>query len=149
MLLTKDGGQMNDSYDSIQTDVEPVYVLAARSTGNRWEFLLVHDGSGRWTLPNVAVKVGQTPEVMVRESIRARGVNPVTRCYSMDEVLDGDAEEFTAYVVVVEAAAPFSAEANQRWCFPEEARMRIRRKPLRRLVDAALHHDKLAAPHTP
>lgn len=26
-----------------------------------------------------------------------------------------------------------------RWCFPEEARLRIRRKPLRRLLDAAVH----------
>jgi len=53
-----------------------------------------------------------------------------------------ETRSMTAFLMRVERADdPWPHQANFRriWCLAEEARIRIRRKPLRRLIDLALH----------
>ena len=48
----------------------------------------------------------------------------------------------TAYLLEVHGVSdtwPLQDDVRRRWCYPEEARVRIRRKPLRHLIDVALH----------
>ena len=58
----------------------------------------------------------------------------------------GDGDLLTAFLVRVEGEQDDGRETElrRRWCLPEEARMRIRRKPMRRLIDLALRRIEAA-----
>ncbi len=54
----------------------------------------------------------------------------------------------TGYLMQVSAVAnewPLMHQYRRLWCLAEEARVRIRRKPLRRFIDLALHSDEVLA----
>ena len=58
-----------------------------------------------------------------------------------------EAGRVTAFLVSVQAEDS-SSEANSRrlrWCYAEEAKVRIRRKPVRRLIDLAVRRLKQTA----
>jgi predicted NUDIX family NTP pyrophosphohydrolase len=58
--------------------------------------------------------------------------------FSASRVAEGDT--VTAFLVRVQQERENGQDQRirRRWCLPEEARMRIRRKPMRRLIDIAL-----------
>ena len=62
----------------------------------------------------------------------------------LDEFLPSkgeDADAVTAFLVRVDSEQetwPSWRSKRRRWCLPEEARGRIRRKPMRRLIDLAV-----------
>ena len=110
------------------------------------EFLLItRAGVSSWEFPRTEAN-GHTPDV---ESLAAS----LNQTLGLHGTVDGEpigrfkssrgseSHSVVAFLMEItgDGALNRTGELRCRWCFPEEARVRIRRKPLRRLIDAALH----------
>ena len=111
------------------------FCLLSPTSGNRWEFpkiALERDAN------LLAVRLQQ-----LAESVGIEGSLSVNEPLDQFEATRGDAHRtMVAFLMhVVESASPWPSQDRYRrlWCLPEEARVRLRRKPLRRFIDLALH----------
>lgn len=111
----------------------------------RAEFLLVTPaGETAWRFPNAefAIETGEDQPLSapVGDEIGLRGALSDVPLGEFALARSDGADVVVAYLMEVahdeSGACP---HLRTRWCLPEEARIRIRRKPLRRLVDAAVH----------
>ena len=130
---------------------EQVCAVPFRIRGGRAEFCLIaRNGEGRWEFPRGKVSNGEANrDTALRHAADVAGLlceidqdNPLDQ-FPASKV--DDAETITAFLVRVEVEQenwPASGHSRRRWCFPEEAKVRIRRKPMRRLVDLAVRQIK-------
>ena len=131
------------------TSREQVCAVPFRIRGGRAEFCLIaRDGESRWDFPRGKVGVGESScDTAIRQAAETAGLEcQVDAQHPLDQFPASkvdDADTITAYLVRVEVERdewPHSHSQRRRWCFPEEAKVRIRRKPMRRLVDMAVRH---------
>ena len=138
-----------------KTTRNQVCAVLFRLAEDQTDFCLVaHDGDSRWCFPKGLMFEGESPaEAALRKATDGTDLE----CHVMSqEPLDvfgasrgDDADTVTAMLVYVDDSHEDRATTGvrRRWCLPEEARVRVRRKPIRRLVDTALRwleeHQKL------
>jgi len=122
------------------------------------EFCLVSNISdGRWEFPRAAIDPDLPPAHRIAELADAVGLRG--RAFDgepLGEFHSARAERarvVTAYLLEVRGVSdtwPLQNDVRRRWCYPEEARVRIRSKPLRHLIDVALRsaivRNELGAP---
>jgi hypothetical protein len=110
------------------------FCLVCELSGNRWEFPKTHvnGDSSRHAelLDGAAARAGLRGQVdgegPLDEFVAARG---------------DEARRVTAYLMRVTSVLdqwPLQSTHRRLWCLAEEARVRLRRKPLRRFIDIAL-----------
>jgi hypothetical protein len=109
----------------------------------RPEFCLVASRGKKFELPQISIR---PKEPITRAALRAARSKAGLDCKRADPM---PLDQFSAiqndrhtHFISVLVAAPRASEplasARCRWCFAEEARARIRRKPMRRLIDLAV-----------
>lgn len=114
-----------------------------RRLEDKIEFCLIlspHDRA--WDFPQVEVPAEACGPDLVAEQARRQGglqghidgKRPLGQ-YSSSRA--GMHKEVTAFLMEVTAVVDDPADVTRRWCLAAEAKARIRRKPLRRLVDVA------------
>jgi hypothetical protein len=111
------------------------FCLVSPIAENRWEFPKISidspNGYAESLLERAAAMAGLQGDIQTDEPLgqfeSARG----NEARSM--------VGFLMRVANVEEIWPLQATYRRRWCLAEEARARIRRKPLRRFIDVALH----------
>ena len=120
-----------------------------RIRGGRAEFCLIAStGDSRWSFPRGDVLSSEAQEESaIRQASEQAGLKC---CIEQPQPLGqfpaskvDDAEEITAFLLRVELEHDEWSESagwRRKWCYAEEAKVRIRRKPLRRLVDLAVRH---------
>jgi len=120
--------------------------VPVRVVGEQVEFCLVADRrDSRWGFPRGELSTDESPQqAAIRQAAEMAGLNcrlasqqPLDHFGTSRNDRDG---AITAFLLLVDDEADLSpdAEARRRWCLPEEARARIRRKPMRRLIDLAI-----------
>ena len=119
-----------------------VCIVPVRLNGERIEFCLVARGnSSRWHFPQLEAEQFELEsprqawiEVMGFDgsyvSSKPLGVIAPSRT--------GEGDAMAAYLAVINAEPLRGLYSRKKWCLAEETRLRIRRKPVRRLVDLAL-----------
>ena len=127
--------------------VEEVCVVPFRTDNGRPEFCLVSvSEDSRWDFPRAPARPDELRQVTaLRTALEIAGVEcelelpgPLDQ-FAASKV--DPAETITAFLVRVETENGHHSTATgyrRRWCFAEEARVRIRRKPIRRFIDLAL-----------
>lgn len=124
-------------------------LIGYRRHGGRLQFRLVtQPGLSRWSFPEMLVDgtellaglrtlAEQAGVVLVERRLERLGEVDSTRRDNYEQLVAvlAEVDELAEAVELAEAA---DAPWRSRWCFAEEARVRIRRKPLRRLVDQAV-----------
>jgi len=109
---------------------------------NRWEFpkIRLEDEAkcGKKDLKQAAESAGLHGKVV---SIEPLGSYVASRQNEVRSMIG-----YLMRVDDVEDAWPRQASHRRLWCLPEEARLRIRRKPLRRFIDLALQNVKQGGP---
>jgi hypothetical protein len=127
--------------------VEEVCVVPFRTENGRPEFCLVSvSDDSRWDFPRAPVLPDELRHVTaLRAALEIAGVEcelelpgPLDQ-FSASKV--ESAKTITAFLVRVETENgehSVGTGYRRRWCFAEEARVRIRRKPIRRFIDLAL-----------
>ena len=111
----------------------PEFCLISRGNDGRWDFpkCLVADGSSQFSeLRRVLEQAGLLCEVECTDPLDEFSASKVDQ-----------ADQITAFLVRVENEVEVNPESQihrRRWCFPEEAKVRIRRKPVRHLIDLAV-----------
>lgn len=117
-----------------------------RKIGDQIEFCLVAPpGSSNWEYPCAVVTDGELPsDLASRQAELAAGLRGrVLGDDPLDEVASTRGSQRVSIVaflfeVTHEAPGVDPLSLRRRWCFAEEARVRLRRKPLRRMIDAAV-----------
>lgn len=111
------------------------FCLMTPVSENRWEFpkvqLAPNAKPQAADLARAAAGAGLNGTVVGREALGSYVASRHNETRSM-----------VAYLMQVDDALerfPKQTSHRRLWCLPEEARARIRRKPLRRLIDLALH----------
>jgi hypothetical protein len=108
------------------------------------EFCLISPpGTTWWEFPHARIR----PKELARKAavrcaekksgaiFRCRGRKPLDR---FSTTHNKRATVFIAFLLNVKAEPVAGTARRSRWCYAEEARARIRRKPMRRLIDLAL-----------
>lgn len=122
-----------------------------RRRGGRTEFLLVTPtGETAWRFPSAefADAAGEDDQncALVGDEIGLRGALDGEPLGQFEVARGERADVVVAYLLeVADDESGACPHLRTRWCLPEEARIRIRRKPLRRLVDLAVHRLQLSA----
>ncbi len=123
-------------------------IVPYRTTSAGIEFCLVTPvAENRWSFPKTVVDPQQfSPQVSLNELVARIGLHGQVH---IDDVLGGyeasrgdECRSMIGYLMQVVRADdlwPQQSSYKRRWCLAEEARVRIRRKPLRRFIDLALH----------
>jgi 8-oxo-dGTP pyrophosphatase MutT (NUDIX family) len=127
-----------------------------RLADQRVEFCLYSvERTSRWEFPYTAIAPGESPaQAACRAALESTGLVCRHTDQSLEDVTATQNRRLvrlTSFLLEVESAAadggsvaaadtgpPDAAMPRTRWCFAEEARARIRRKPMRRLIDLAL-----------
>ena len=128
---------------------EQACAVPFRLNGGRPEFCLVtRNGNSRWDFPRGLVAEGSSGDVpALQQALKLVGlIGELEFSRPLDQFNGSkidNAELVTAYLVRVEdedVEGLQTGRGRRRWCFPEEAKLRIRRKPIRRLIDLAVRH---------
>jgi 8-oxo-dGTP pyrophosphatase MutT (NUDIX family) len=112
------------------------------------EFCLVATPrASRWEFPHTEIKKEESPlEAACRSVHEEAGFK--CRPAKLEPLDDTEATHnrqlvrLTSFLLEVQDADKTDAPRPIRWCLAEEARARIRRKPMRRLIDLALRHKQ-------
>jgi 8-oxo-dGTP pyrophosphatase MutT (NUDIX family) len=113
----------------------------------RIEFCLVSaERSSRWEFPHTLIAENETPDQAARRCVMEQAGLPshAEKQEQLDDFKTTQNERrvrFTAYLLEVDSAGSTKSQHRVRWCFAEEARARIRRKPMRRLIDLAMRRQ--------
>jgi hypothetical protein len=110
------------------------------------EFCLISEAKiNRWEFPKVVQRGDFQPDELLDEVATSAGAAGVLE---RDEPLaefvaarGGESKHTTAFLMRVTSVRdnwPQQPARRRLWCLAEEARMRLRRKPMRRLIDIAL-----------
>lgn len=121
------------------------YAVAYRIDNGRLEFCLVmRPGAACWEFPSAA---GEEPldSQPLEHALRSLGVqatldsDPLERFRITHGQQSSDVAVFMAEVDAYHSETAIPTGLRVKWCLAEEARARIRRKPLRRMIDRAAH----------
>jgi ADP-ribose pyrophosphatase YjhB (NUDIX family) len=133
-------------------DLHEACAVPFRIRDQRIEFCLVSpERTSRWEFPHTLIAAGETPlEAVLRCAQGSTGF----ACHSarkdpLDDVVTRQNRrlvQLTAYLLEVQSTPEDASRHRIRWCFAEEARARIRRKPMRRLIDLAVRHQTGQSP---
>ena len=109
---------------------KPEFCLVSPENDGRWEFLIerISDGESAFTAAVRGVALGLL--------LTAQADSQELDCFRFGR--SGSPAVAAAVLVKVECAPAGQPTLRSRWCLAEEARARIRRKPIRRLIDLAL-----------
>jgi hypothetical protein len=113
----------------------------------RIEFCLVSaERTSRWEFPHIEIGAADLPlEAARRVAVEQTGlVCRISQSEPLDDVLatqDRRLVQLISFLLEVDEASSGGGLRRIRWCLPEEARARIRRKPMRRLIDLALRRQ--------
>jgi hypothetical protein len=141
-----------DSRGRVQ--VHEACVIPYRLTNSGIQFCLVSPlVDNRWGFPKIALpaEAGALSAHLARlaESLGIEGLVRVDEPLGHFEAARGsESRSMTGYLMHVSEVAnewPLMHQYRRLWCLAEEARVRIRRKPLRRFIDRALHSDEIHA----
>jgi hypothetical protein len=122
------------------------------------EFCLVSEVKvNRWEFPKIAAQDGQfSPNELLAHVSATAGaggqLNVDRPLAQFASARNGSARSMSAYlmhVTMLDDNWPRHSSHRRLWCLAEEARARLRRKPLRRLIDLALHSLKNEASDVP
>jgi hypothetical protein len=124
-------------------DIAVVCAIPYRIRDGRIELCLVlPPRCSRWEFPQSKVR---PREAMKRAAVECAKKKAGVTCKLDPNPLDtisttqeGRAITVAAFLLLARGEADCDSNCRSRWCFPEEARARIRRKPMRRLIDLAL-----------
>jgi hypothetical protein len=114
------------------------FCLVSEVKVNRWEFPKISNQGGQFSanelLAQVVAAAGAGGQLNVDKPLAqfASARKGAARCTSA----------YLMHVTLVDDKWPQQAGRRRLWCLAEEARARLRRKPLRRLIDLALHSLK-------
>lgn len=122
-------------------------VVPYRHTPSGIEFcLLTRTSENRWEFPKAEECAGQSREEGLRQAAARAGLKgKIDREQSLGDFVASRAGQERSmvghlmFVTHVEVSWPQQSDVRRLWCLAEEARVRIRRKPLRRFIDLALH----------
>ena len=112
------------------------------------EFCLVTPiGETRWTFPHIPTDdPGCPPETLLEPTAASVGLRgdlqsgePLGSFVASRGNESCSTSGYLMRVTQIEDTWPNQSTQRRHWCLPEEARIRIRRKPLRRFIDLALH----------
>ena len=129
-------------------------LIPYRHTDQGIEFCLISPATGsRWEFPKTESDGQSAPEgELLNQAAAAAGLGGSLQD---DDPLDAfvaargnEARHTTAYlmqVTHVDADWPRQSTHRRLWCLAEEARVRLRRKPLRRFIDLALRSVEAAS----
>jgi 8-oxo-dGTP pyrophosphatase MutT (NUDIX family) len=123
---------------------QQVCAVPYRLNDERMEFCLVAtETNSRWEFPHTELESDASAlEAACRCAREQTGlVCKPAQQEPLDDVLatqDRQLVRLIAFLVETGSATKKEADRRIRWCLPEEARARIRRKPMRRLIDLAL-----------
>jgi ADP-ribose pyrophosphatase YjhB (NUDIX family) len=132
-------------------------VVPYRVTGAGAEFCLITPNSeNRWAFP----KIPLSDESEADEKVRRQAAEMAGLSGLIDDKLLGafvatrhsETRSMVGFLMRVDEIAdkwPHQNSHRRIWCLPEEARMRIRRKPLRRFIDLAIHDLRQSQPQLP
>ena len=122
-------------------------VVPFRLTSAGVQFCLVSPAAdNRWEFPKTSVN-GDSPTASLLGELAAviglRGhVRDEQPLGSFESSRGNESRSMTGYLMqVLEVIDTWPSGYRRIWCLPEEARVRIRRKPLRRFIDLALRCD--------
>lgn len=129
--------------------------VAFRKNADQIEFCLVTAcGTSNWEFPKTLIIDGAPAHACAwSEAERTAGLKgrlideqPLAQVRSTRA---NERVEVTAYLFEVthEAIQSDADAVRRRWCLPEEARVRLRRKPLRRMIDIALERVQERSDH--
>ena len=108
--------------------------------------LLSTAASGRWEFPKALTEADvEYPQAVLHEAAASAGLlGDVDGPDPLDAFVaarGNEARRMTAYLMHVTQVHddwPNQSTHRRLWCLPEEARVRLRRKPMRRFIDNAL-----------
>jgi len=113
------------------------FCLVSTIADNRWEFPKI-------ALPDeadsMAARLKQLAESLGFQGT-VRAVEPLGRFEAARGSESRTMAGFLMQVTDVANEGPWQGKYRRLWCLAEEARVRIRRKPLRRFIDLALHSE--------
>jgi 8-oxo-dGTP pyrophosphatase MutT (NUDIX family) len=118
-----------------------------RIRDKRLEFCLVSaQRTSRWEFPHTTIAAGESPlQAACRCVLETTGlVCHPTNQEPLDDVRATQNQrlvKLTAFLLEVQPVETTDTGHRIKWCFAEEARARIRRKPMRRLIDLALRRQ--------
>jgi hypothetical protein len=127
-------------------------VVPCRLTALGIEFCLVSPiAENRWEFPKISIdsQNGHTQSLLEQAAAVAGLLGDVqvdTPLGQFDSKRGNEARSMIGYLMRVTNVAeswPQQSSYRRRWCLAEEARARIRRKPLRRFIDVALRSVEL------
>jgi hypothetical protein len=129
-----------------QVRVDECCVVPFRATEAGIEFCLVTQiASNRWEFPKIALGEGQQPtRALLEQAGSSAGLAGDISAESVGNFTASRGDQcramtgFLMRVTTVDVDLP-QTDQKRLWCLPEEARVRIRRKPLRRFIDLAVH----------
>lgn len=110
------------------------------------EFCLISEAKvNRWEFPKVIERGDFRPDMLLDEVASSAGAGGVLESgQPLAEFVaarGGESRHTTAYLMRVTSVRdtwPQQSARRRLWCLAEEARVRLRRKPMRRLIDIAL-----------
>ena len=141
-----------DSRGRVQ--VHEACVVPYRLTSSGIQFCLVSPlVDNRWEFPKIPLPAEADAVLAdlgeLAESLGIAGTVRTEEPLGHFEAARGsEARSMTGYLMHVSDVAerwPLVHQYRRLWCLAEEARVRIRRKPLRRFIDMALHSDEVHA----
>jgi hypothetical protein len=116
------------------TDLGIEFCLVSQIAGNRWEFPKTEtngdDGAGETLLDRAAAGAGLKGQL--------QGESPLDAFVAARGNLARRVTAYLMHVTTVDDDWPKQSTHRRLWCLAEEARVRLRRKPLRRFIDVAL-----------
>lgn len=122
-------------------------VVPYRITSYGPEFCLITPNSeNRWEFPKIKLGRNETPETVRDAAAQLAGLIghiSVDQIGSFVASRKNETRSMVGFLMQVEEsleAWPKQTSCRRLWCLAEEARVRIRRKPLRRFIDLALQN---------
>jgi hypothetical protein len=123
-------------------------VVAYRVSGLGVEFCLITPAAeNRWEFPKTSLGGQDAPSPALLEQAATQAgvrgqIQTQTPLGNFAATRGNEAREMTGFlmrVAQVDETWPRQTTHKRLWCLAEEARLRIRRKPLRQFIDVALH----------
>jgi hypothetical protein len=139
-----------DSRGRVQ--VHEACVVPYRLTGSGIQFCLVSPVvDNRWEFPKIPLPdEAESTAAGLEQLAESLGIRGTVRAGEplghFESARGSESRTMTGYLMQVTDVAnegPWQGQYRQLWCLAEEARVRIRRKPLRRFIDLALHSDEV------
>jgi hypothetical protein len=117
-----------------------------RRTHSGIEFCLISQVRvNRWEFPKMPGRGDFLPDMLLDEAANSAGIDGVLvgeePLAEFVAARAGESRHTSAYllhVTTVRESWPQQSSRRRLWCLAEEARVRLRRKPMRRLIDVAL-----------